>query len=64
MAKAEGKTVSEIINDLLSLPSRKKRAGKAPQNPLANIVGIAHTGLGDAAENHDTYLYKKASPHK
>ncbi len=64
MAKAEGKTVSEVINDLLSLPSQKRKVGKNQQNPLAGIIGIAHTGLGDAAQNHDAYLYKETSPHK
>ncbi len=64
MAKAERKTVSEVINELLSLPSQKRQAGGRQQNPLTDIIGIANTGLGDAARNHDAYLYQKTSPHK
>jgi DNA-directed RNA polymerase subunit F len=60
MAKANGKTVSEVINDLLSFPSQKKQT----VNPLLGIIGIASTGLGDAAQNHDAYLYEEASSHK
>ena len=63
MAKAEKKTISEVINDLLFLPSGKK-TGQSKENPLMGIIGIASTGLGDAAQNHDTYLYQEASPHK
>ncbi len=63
MAKAENKTVSEVINDLLSLPSSGKRVAASKRNPLAGIIGIASTGLKDAALHHDAYLYKKSCPH-
>jgi len=64
LAKAEKKTISEVINDLFSPSLNGKRSASSKHNPLAAIIGIASTGLKDAALHHDTYLYKEANPHK
>lgn len=57
--KSVSQLIEQTIDDLVSNLSLHDNdsASKDFVNPLLDIVGICSTGLGDAALNHDKYLY-------
>lgn len=65
IAEEKRKSISAIIeervDDMLTDLSSADSDGvtKNSQNPLLDIIGICNTGLGDAAVNHDKYIYGK-----
>ncbi len=60
-AEQEHKSVSALIQEIIAQQVAHRLDEEpqtdAKQNPLLDIIGIANTGLGDAALHHDRYLY-------
>jgi len=49
--------IQEIVAQQLARRFVEERQADVYPNPLLELVGVADTGLGDAAVNHDQYLY-------
>lgn len=58
-AKKESKSSAQIIREAveLYLEREKEKEIDWENDPIFKLVGIASSGLGDLAENHDKYLY-------
>jgi metal-responsive CopG/Arc/MetJ family transcriptional regulator len=57
-AKNESKSVASVIREAIEKYLSEKEINWT-NDPFLNIVGIANTGIGDASEKHDKYLYGK-----
>ena len=65
MAVEEKKSVSQLVREALEkfvspVPERpKSKKVSVEDNPLWALVGSGRSGLKDASEKHDEYLYGK-----
>ncbi len=58
-AKDESKSVAAIVREAVEQYLKEREEVDWENDPFFSIVGIADSGKGDLAENHDKYLYGK-----
>jgi predicted transcriptional regulator len=58
-AKEKSKSSAAIIREAVELYLEKEKEKEIDweNDPIFKLAGIASSGLGDLAENHDKYLY-------
>lgn len=56
-ARREGKSISQIVRELIAERIESRRAGTLGDDPFFRIIGMVSSGDGHIAEEHDKYIY-------
>ena len=56
-AKREGKSISQLVRELLTEWIESHRAESWEGDPFFDIIGMVSSGDGRIAEEHDKYIY-------
>ncbi len=57
-AKAEGKSIAQVVRDLIDADSRR-RVSRRKKDSLSRIIGIFSGGADNVSERVSDYLYGK-----
>jgi len=61
-ARQQGKTVAQVIREILEKTLKIRKTDEAPADVLLRIAARAGKGPGDLSVNLTSYLYGKKSP--
>jgi hypothetical protein len=56
-AKREGKSISQLVRELLTEWIESRRPETWESDPFFDIIGMVSSGDGRIAEEHDKYIY-------